>query len=268
MRLWLVYLTFGLIALTPTAALASQLDPAAVASLTFDQHVGESLPPELEFTDDMGSHVTLNDYFGQGRPVILSLNYFHCQYLCPIEEDGLINGLNGVSATLGQDYTLLTVSIDPADGHEDAALVKARGLRGYDRPQGDDGWHLLTAEQSTLDQLTQSVGFHDIHDPQASDFAHPVGVVILTPAGQISRYLYGIDFSSTDLGVAISDAGQARTGSGFERALLICYQYDPLLGGYTSFALNLLRIGGAVTLLVTVVFLGRLWRADLRRGST
>jgi len=127
-----------LCALGAGAAAAHELDPEQVANVKFDQRLGRSVPLDLAFTDEAGNAVTFGSYFGQ-VPVILSLNYFHCQYVCPIEEDGLISGLNGVSLTLGQDFTLLSVSIDPREGPQDAMLTKARGLRGYDRPQGGDG---------------------------------------------------------------------------------------------------------------------------------
>jgi protein SCO1/2 len=167
---------------------------------------------------------------------------------------------------MGAQYTLLSVSIDSHDGPSEASVFKARALRNYDRPQGADGWHLLTSDQSTIDLLTAAVGFHDLHNQEQADFAHPVGVVILTPDGVISNYLYGIDFASSDLASSLTTASQNTTGSAFDRVLLICYQYDPLTGRNTQFALDAMRFGGALTLAVTLIFLGKLWRADLRRG--
>jgi protein SCO1/2 len=208
--------------------------------------------------------VRLGDYF-TGRPVVLSLNYFRCQYLCPIEIDGLIGGLNGVSSlTLDRDYELLTVSIDPREGPADAQLTRARGLRRYDRPQGANGWHALTGDADAVEQLTRAVGFSYAYDAQADAFAHPAGVVVLTPAGRISRYLYGPEFSSNDLRLALVDAGAGHTGSLLERALLICFQYDPLTGRYTPLAFGLIRVGGVLGLVGLVVVLGWLWRTDIR----
>jgi protein SCO1 len=265
-RLLPVAAALALITFAAQSTFASELNPSDVAALSFDRHVGERLPLDLAFTDEDGQHVSLNDYFGKSKPVILSLNYFTCQYLCPLETDGLINGLNGVSPTMGSQYTLLSISIDPHDGPSEASAFKARGLRNYNRPSGAAGWHLLISDQTTLDRLIQAVGFHALHDAQQAAFAHPVGAVILTADGTISTYLYGIDFASSDLASSLTTASQNATGSLFDRALLICYQYDPLTGRNTQLALNVMRFGGAATLLVTLIFLGRLWRADLGRG--
>lgn len=234
----------------------AELDRATVAGVAYDPRVGARLPLQLQFVDENGNHVTLGDYFGS-KPVVLSLNYFHCQYLCPIEEDGLISAFNGIRPSLGSDFTLLTVSIDGRDGPAEAADVKARGMRTYNRPMGADGWHLLTSNQATIDQLAQTVGFQSIHDPQAGDFAHAIGAITLTPDGVISHYVEGIQFDSGELQSALSSAA----GSGVIGALLVCYHFDPLTGRYTQLALSALRIGGAVTVLGMAVFLLKLWRS-------
>jgi protein SCO1/2 len=232
MKLPALLLTLLLMAVTAAPAAAHELTPDQLASVRFDQQLGQRLPLDLLFRDETGATVRLGDYFANQGPVILTLNYFHCQNLCPLELDGLINGLNGVSFTLGQDYTLLTVN------------------------------------QQAIDRLTDAVGFQYVYDQQQDDFAHPAGVVVLTPAGQISRYLYGLDFSATDLRLALVDAGRQRIGSLLDRALLVCYHYDPLTGRYTPFALNFVRGGAAAGAVGLAIFLGWLWRAEFRRRWT
>jgi protein SCO1/2 len=267
MRGGLIGVCFGvLLALATTGpAGAHDLAPDQLASVGFDQRLGQRVPLDLVFHDEDGAPVRLGDYF-DGRPVLLTLNYFHCQNLCPLELDGLMNGLNGVSFTLGRDFSLITVSIDPREGPADAQDVKARTLRAYDRgSQAADGWHVLTGDQAAIDRLTEAVGFNYVYDPLQDDYAHPAGVVVLTPAGQVSRYLYGLDFSATDVRLALVDAASQRIGSLVDRALLVCYHYDPLTGRYTLFALNFVRGGAMLGLLCLVGFLGWLWRGELRR---
>ncbi|MBV9133488.1 MAG: SCO family protein [Chloroflexi bacterium] len=241
-----------------TTALAHELPRDEVATVGFSPRVGGQAPMDATFVDESGLRVTLGQYFG-AKPVLLSLNYFHCQYVCPIEEDGLINALNGVHLALGQDFTLLTVSIDPTDGPLDAITVKARALRGYDRPEGANGWHLLTADATTIQQLTSWVGFQYVPDPQQGDFAHPIGVVSLTPGGRISHYLKGLDFSANELDLALADVSQDS-----QAAPVVCYQYDPLTGRYTPLALDLVRVGGGAGVAALLGWLAMLWRADLR----
>jgi protein SCO1/2 len=252
---------------TPMAALAHELTPEQLRTLRFDQRLGQSVPLDLAFRDEDGQHVTLASYLNGQRPVILTLNYYRCQNLCPLELEGLMNGLNGVTFTLGKDFDVVTVSIDPREGPDDAVSTKLKGLRSYDHPQNGTGWHVLTGDQTSIDRLAESVGFQYSYDPDANEFAHPLGVVVLTPEGQISRYLTGLDFSANDLRLALVDASAAKVGSLLDRALLVCYHYDPLTGRYTSLALDILRGASAAGVLVLGVFLGWLWRTDLRRGA-
>ena len=184
----LASLLIGLLlaALAAGRAAAHDLSPDQIANVRFDQRLGQRVPPDLLFRDEDGNPVRLGDYFQRQRqrgPIILTLNYFHCQNLCPLELDGLVNGLNGVSFTLGRDFTLVTVSIDPREGPADAAAIKARTLRGYDKPGGADGWHVLTGDQASIDRLTDAVGFQYVYDPQEDDFAHPARAAPRGPVG-------------------------------------------------------------------------------------
>jgi protein SCO1/2 len=247
------------------AARAHDLSPDQVAAVGFDQRLGDRVPLDLLFRDESGDSIRLGDYFLANKPVILSLNYFHCQNLCPLELDGLINGLNGIPFTLGQEFTLVTVSIDPREGPSDAADIKARTLRGYDKvADGSLGWHVLTGDQTNIDRLTQAVGFNYAYDPLQDDYAHPAGVVVLTPSGVVSRYLYGLDFSANDLRLALVEGGAEHIGTLLDRALLVCYHYDPLTGRYTPIALNVVRGAAVLGLIALVGFLGWLWRDELR----
>lgn len=264
---WSVVCALLLLLLLASAgdAAAHDLSPDQLAAVGFDQRLGQRVPLDLVFHDELGDPVRLADYVVADRPAILSLNYFHCQNLCPLELDGLMNGLNGVTFQLGHEFTLITVSIDPRDGPADAADFKARTLRGYDRAaEGVGGWHVVTGDQAAIDRLAQAVGFTYAYDPLQNDYAHPAGVVVLTPAGRISRYLYGLDFSANDLRLALVDASAQRIGTLLDRALLICYHYDPLTGRYTPIALNVLRGSAALGLLGLVGFLGWLWRDEFR----
>lgn len=267
LRLVEIPVVFALVALVAGAAVASahDLSPDQLATVGFDQRLGGRVPLDLVLRNESGDSVRLGDYFLANKAVILSLNYFHCQNLCPLELDGLMNGLNGIPFTLGQEFTLVTVSIDPREGPSDAADIKARTIRGYDKAAyASDGWHVLTGDQIAIDRLTQAVGFNYAYDPLQDDYAHPAGVVVLTPSGVVSRYLYGLDFSANDLRLALVDAGSEHIGTLLDRALLVCYHYDPLTGRYTPIALNVVRGGALLGLVALVGLLGWLWRGELR----
>jgi protein SCO1/2 len=245
------------------AALAHELPAELVRTVRFSPRDGQQVPPELRFTDENGDAVTLGAYFGQ-KPVILTLNYFHCQNLCSLELQGLVSGLNGLPFIVGDQFTLVTVSFDARETPADAAAAKFKDFRGYVHPEAAAGWHLLTtSDQATIDRLTDAVGFNYVYDAEEDDYAHPAGITVLTPAGQVSRYLYGLDFSATDLRLALVEAAANRIGSVVDQVLLVCYHYDPISGRYTPLVMNLIKVGAAVTCLIVGGGLFWLWRADL-----
>ncbi|MDQ6669442.1 MAG: SCO family protein [Chloroflexota bacterium] len=246
------------------AALAHELPAEQVRAVRFDPHPGQQVPGELGFTDENGQAVTLGTYF-RDKPVILSLNYFHCQNLCLLELQGLVSGLNGLPFTVGDQFSLLTVSFDSRELPADAAAAKFKAFRGYVHPEAAAGWHLLTtSNQATIDALTQAVGFNYVYDAQENDYAHPAGVTVLTPSGQVSRYLYGLDFSATDLRLALVEAAANHIGSVVEQVLLVCYHYDPISGRYTPLVMNVIKVAATATCLVVGGGLFFLWRAERR----
>lgn len=254
----------ALLVLTARPAGAHDLTPSSLQSVGFTQHPGAQIPRDLLFRDDDGQPARLGDYLGRG-PVVLTLNDLQCANLCPLELDGVINGLNGLSFVMGEQYTLLTVSINPRDGPAEAVSTKQRGLRAYVHPNAAAGWHILTGDHDTIDRLTTAVGFDYVYDLANDDFAHPAGLIVVTPGGTVSHYLFGIDFATNDIRLALVDAANQHIGSLLDRVALICYHYDPSTGRYTPFVLGLLQIAAAATLVVVGGGLVILWRADVRR---
>ena len=82
--------------------------------------------------------------------------------------------------------------------------------------------------------------------------------MVLTPDGEVARYLFGIDYPPKDLRLALVEAGGGRIGSPVDQVLLYCFHYDPATGKYTAASLNLLRAAGVLTVLA----LGTLHRRD------
>ena len=133
-----------------------------------------------------------------------------------------------------------------------------------DAPDGADGWHFLTGEQAAITALTDSVGLKYAYDSRSKSFAHPVGVVLLTPEGRIARYLYGMDFPPRDLRLALYEASQGKISNPITPILLLCYHYDVSTGKYTNIALSLVRAGGVLTVLTLGTFIGVMLLRDFR----
>lgn len=132
--------------------------PAVLREVGWDQRLGEQVPRDLTFRDEAGNRVRFGDYLGQ-KPLILTLNYYECPMLCPLVLDGLLRALRALPFTIGDQFNVATVSIDPGETPALAAAKKAHYVRGYGRDGAAAGWHFLTGEEAAIRQLAQAVGF-------------------------------------------------------------------------------------------------------------
>jgi protein SCO1/2 len=215
--------------------------PSPFQRLGFDQRVGSQVPADLQFRDETGRTVRIGDYFGK-RPVVLSLVYFQCPMLCPLTLAGLTRSLKGMSFDAGKEYEVLVVSFDPRDTPAAAAAAKQAALARYGRAETAAGWHFLTGTAEPIRRLTEAVGFRYFFDQQAKQFAHAAGIVVLTPRGQASRYLYGIEFPPRNVRLGLVEAAGNHIGSPIDQVLLYCFHYDPVQGRYSAVTLNIVRL--------------------------
>lgn len=229
----------------------------------FDQKLGGELPLDLRFRDENGSAVRLGDYFGT-RPVVLALVYYRCPVLCPLVERGVASGLKPLDLQPGKDFEVVFVSIDPADGPETASARKEATLASYGKRAEAAGWHFLSGDEPAIEQLAAAVGFRYALDPVTGQYAHAAGVAVATPAGKLSRYLYGVDYAPRDLKFALVESSDGRIGTPVDRALLLCFRYDANLGKYTAATMLALKLGASLTVAAVVLFLVSSFRRERR----
>lgn len=226
--------------------------PSPPRDVGFDQKLGATVPLDVMLRDEMGNPVALGSYFGV-RPVILSLVYYGCPMLCGMSLNGLAGSLKTLKFEAGKEFEVLSVSFNPAEGPAEALAKKNALLTVYKRP-GAHNWHFLTADAEAIRRLTASVGFRYVYDKETKQFAHATGVVVLTPEGRISRYLFGTDVSAKDLRLALIESTDRKIGTPVDQLTLLCYQYNPKMGKYGAVAVNLMRGGAVVTMLGFGVF--------------
>ena len=226
----------------------SKILPPLLQGIGIDQRLNEQVPLDLQFRDEAGQTVTLGDYFGK-KPVILSLVYFGCPMLCTMAENGLLHSLQEVKFSVGDQFEVLTVSFDPLDTPELAAAKKAVYVGLYGRKGADRGWHFLTGDEASIQQLTRAVGFRYKYDAQAKQYVHATGIMVLTPKGKIARYFYGIYYPSRDLRLGLVEASANKIGSPVDEVLLFCCRYDPATGKYGVIISRLIQISGLITVL-------------------
>lgn len=235
-----------------------------VQQVGLDQHLNAQMPHDLKFRDERGRTVRLGDYFNK-QPVVLTLVYFRCPMLCTQVLNGLLESSQAIEKTMGTDYQVVTISIDPRETTAMARAKKKRYAESYHRPGADEGWHFLTGSAAAIDQLATSVGYRYQYDSRTDQFAHASGIIVLTPTGRISRYLYGIDFVPDELQSAIVDASEQRIGSLSDRFLLLCFHYDPATGKY-GFAIDrAIRAAGVATIIVMASYLWVMFRRERRQ---
>jgi protein SCO1/2 len=238
--------------------------PPILKSVGIDQRLNESIPLDVTFRDEEGREVKIGDYFGS-QPVVLVMAYFRCPMLCTQVLNGLVEGLRETQLTIGKDFRVLTVSFDPSDSPKMAAAKKANYIRAYADPRAAADWHFLTGTQPSIDRLAQAIGFRYAYDAQSDQYAHAAGIVVLTPAGRVSRYFYDVHYSGRDLRLGLVEASQNRIGTAIDQVLLFCFHYDPMAGRYGAAVMNFVRAGGVLPGICLGVMFAGLMRGERRR---
>jgi protein SCO1/2 len=257
--------SMALVCMTPTAHAQLNLGvPEELKGVDIIENLDAQLPLDARFVDDAGRQVSLRDYFDGKRPVLLQLGYNRCPMLCSLVLNGTFDGLKGVDWTPGNEFELVSVSIDPT---ETAMLAKAKKesyLADFDRAGAAPGVHFLTGTEVMSKAVADAVGFQYKRQPDG-EYAHAAAIFLIKPDGKISRYMYGAKFEPKDLRMGLLEASQGRIGTTLDRFILWCHIYDPDARGYVLQARKVMTIGGAVTLVALGLGLGAFWRTELRK---
>lgn len=238
--------------------------PAGLEGVGIEQRLGATVPLDALLLDEAGRPVRLGKFFGT-RPVVLVLAYYNCPMLCTQVLNGTVAAMRAISFDAGREYEVVTVSFDPRDKPRDAAAKKIPYVKEYGRPGAADGWHFLTASTASIERITESIGFHYRWDESRNQFAHASAIYVLTPDGRVSRYFFGIEYAPRDLRLGLIEASNRKIGTPVDEILLYCFHYDPAAGKYGAVVMNIVRVAGAVAVLVLSVFLTIMWRRDARR---
>ncbi len=235
----------------------------ALKGVAFDQHLNAQIPLTNRFRDETGQAVQLSDFFGK-RPVILVMGYSNCPLLCSQVLGEVTRSLKPLEFSIGKDFDVVTVSINPKESPEQADGMRRNYLKRYNRPGSESGWHALTGDEPSIASLAKAVGFRYTYSPKLNLYAHAAGFVLLTPAGRISRYFYGIEYPARELKYALMEASASKIGSPIDKLVMYCYDFDPATGKYTFAIMTVIRVFGVATALALGTFMFAMVRRDRR----
>ncbi len=230
------------------------------------EHLSQSLPGDAAFRTTEGAPAKLGDYFDGKRPTLLVFAYHTCPMLCSLVLDATVKALNEVAWTVGREFDVVSISIDPRDTPESATRKRDQVVASYRRANGDPhGFHFLVGDETNIRKVTDAIGFEYRYDERQKQYAHPAAIYLLSPEGKVERYLYGISYDPGDVRLGLLEASQGRSISTTERILLYCYHYDPQGKRYSLVAMNVMRLGGVATMVAFGSFFTVMWARERRR---
>jgi protein SCO1/2 len=237
------------------------LGGAARAEVGIDEKLGETIPLDVMVRDEHGREIPLRDLVD--RPILLTLVYYECPNICNVLLSGVADVIGKTNLAPGKDFRVLSLSFNPDETPELALAKKTNYLKILKKPIDDDAWRFLTAASETIDAITKATGFK--YEKVDDMYNHAAAVILLTPEGKVSRYLYGVTFLPFAVQMAVYEAAQGKTGPAISRVLLYCFSYDP---ASRTYAFNILKVTGTLTLLVLALFAGTLLIMSRARRMT
>lgn len=230
----------------------------APEGLGIEEKLGQFIPLDLIFRDENGNPVSLRQLID--RPTILAPVFLACPDVCSFLLSNLSQTLNRLPSVPGKEFLVLTLSFDETEGPPLALEKKKLYLQMIEKPFPDEAWKFLTGERENILPLTDAIGFY--FKREGKTFLHPVSLIILSPSGKITRYLYGTEILPFDLRMALLEASEGRTGPTISKVLRFCFSYDPKGRKYVF---NTLKVTGIVTLTFAFSFiLFLIWRGRRR----
>ena len=254
----LMSLAFALAALASTAwaQVAQKELPKIAQGIGVTEQLGQDLPLHLDFEDDKNRAVQFGELFKDNKPVLLSFNYSDCPKLCVVQLNNLAGELQHIDLVPGEDFHIVSVSLDPNEQATQLAATKLKYVTAYGDMDTLDGWHFLRGTKTNIGDLAEACGFQYKYDVKTRIYSHPAAFIFCTADGRISRYLNGLDGQlGKSLKPALVEAGKGRIGSLSDRVKYFagCYIFDPTTGKYSLSAIKAMRLAGFFTILCLVV---------------
>ena len=247
----------------PAGAQLLEDAPAELEGVTITPKLDAMLPLDATFRDESGTTVALGRYFGGEKPVILNFVYFNCPMLCNVFLDGFVASLEDLGKAPGDEFEIVTISMDPRETPEEAAIKRDHLLGKLGLEDAPERWHFLTGAEPEIRKVADAVGFTYRFDERRNEYMHSAGLFLVTPDGRLSRFLSGVSFDPTTLRLSLVETSDGKIGTAADQFLLFCFAYDHAAGKYGPAAVKIMRMFAALTVLVVGAFLSM----NMRRES-
>jgi protein SCO1 len=211
------------------------------------ERLGDTIPLDLAFNNENNESVTLRQLIN--KPTILCFVFYDCPGICPALQTGVTDVVNRLDMELGKDFQIITISFNPLDNPERAKEIKANYVQQIPAGHRKD-WMYLTGVQENISKITEAVGYRYI--VQGMGFAHPSAIMVISPSGKITRYLYGLTYLPFDVKMAIIESQKGLARPTINKVMELCFSYNPSSKTYT---LQVTRIFGALILLIALTVL-------------
>lgn len=219
------------------------------------EKLNSPVPLELTLIDEQGDPVGLGTFFKEGRPVVINLGYSRCPSICVQMRGELTRVMPKIDKTLGEDFIVLNISIDPNETPEISRRMRSQVFEELE-DQGvevsEAGWRFLTADQDTIVKLTEALGYRYMYIKPQDEYGHPGVLVMADGKGTIRRYFSGTAYSAKAFEMSIVETSDGKVGSMLERAFVTCFTWDPDANNYAATAKFIMMIGGAVMLVLAI----------------
>jgi len=211
-----------------------------------DEKLDSILPLDLSFHNEQSEDITLRQLID--KPTVLVFVYFDCPGLCSPLQEGVSKVIEASDLNLGKDYEVITISFNFKDTPEKAKLKKANFVTKIGEEKAKS-WYYLTGDSASVVKVLNSVGYKI--KITGVDYVHPSAIVIVSPQGKITRYLYGLTFLPFDLKMSIVEAQKGLSRPTINKILEFCYSYEPEGKRYT---LEITKLTGTFILIILAIF--------------
>ena len=232
------------------------------------EKVNSPIPMDITLIDESGKNVELGDFFKEGRPVVINLGYSRCPSICIAMRNQLVDTMPDTDLTLGEDFIVLNVSIDPEETPDVSAKMQETTLAQLEEKGVEasaEGWRYLTGEQEAITALTDAVGYRYMYIKPQNEYGHPGVLILADGEGVVRRYLSGTAYSGRTLRLSIVETSQGKVGSLFDQAFVTCFVWDAEANNYTATASFIMMLGGGVIILFIGGLLLMLFAYEKRR---